>query len=73
MDGTFFKEKMGEDIDNQNSVTFSTDIQSVRADWIINEDQGLIFLKELLVQQNKEMFETPFIQIIVQFLYKQST
>jgi hypothetical protein len=39
---------MGEDIDGANSLTFATQIKSVKVDWIINSEEGLLFLKELL-------------------------
>ena len=42
----------------------------MRADWIINEEEGLLFLKELLRQQNKDIFMTPYIQIVIEFLYQ---
>jgi len=43
----------------------------VKADWIVNTQNGLIFLKELLKQQNKDIFMTPYIEIVIEFLYNQ--
>ena len=42
---------------------------AMRADWIINDPQGLHFLKELLKQERIELFMTSYIMIIIQFLY----
>ena len=70
VDDAYFVEKMGEEPDNPSSLTFAANIQSVRADWIINDAEGLLFLKELLRQQNKEIFMTPYIQIVIEFLYQ---
>ena len=39
---------MGEVPDDPGSLTYAVNIQSVRADWIINDEEGLLFLKELL-------------------------
>ena len=61
---------MGEDIHSKSSLTYASKIECVRADWIINSDEGLLFLKELLRQQNKDIFVTPYISIIIEFLYK---
>ena len=48
VDDDFFTKFMGEDIDGANSLTFATQIKSVKVDWIINSEEGLLFLKELL-------------------------
>lgn len=61
---------MGEDLTGKNSLTFATQIKCVRADWIINSEEGILFLKELLRQQNKEIFMTPYIMIVIEFMYK---
>jgi hypothetical protein len=39
---------MGEDTEDPNSLTYAVNVKSIRSDWIINEDEGLLFLKELL-------------------------
>ena len=60
---------MGEEPNNPLSLTFAVNIQCVRADWIVNQEEGLKFLKELLRQQNKEVFMTPYVMIVIEFLY----
>jgi hypothetical protein len=50
VDDVYFHEKMGEETENSQSLTFAVDIQCVRADWIVNTEEGLRFLKELLRQ-----------------------
>ena len=61
---------MGEDPNNRSCLTFAVDVKCVRADWIIKKKEGLLFLKELLRQQNKDVFMTPYIMIVIQFLYQ---
>lgn len=48
IDDVYFKEQMGEDPDNRSCLTFAVDVKCVRADWIIQKKEGLLFLKELL-------------------------
>lgn len=76
VDEEYFKTVVGEiDQSEQNFVsdrkTFAVKIECVKADWIINEPVGLQFLKEMLRLQDKDVFVTKYIQIIVQFLYNQ--
>jgi hypothetical protein len=42
---------------------------SIQADWIFNDPIGIEFLKELVKQGNKEIFETKYVKIITEFLY----
>jgi hypothetical protein len=70
VDDVYFKEQMGEDPNNRTCLTFAVDVKCVRADWIIQKKEGLLFLKELLRQQNKDVFMTPYIMIVIQFLYQ---
>ena len=42
----------------------------MRADWIINEDLGIEFLKEMLAQKNKDLFMTEYVKMLTHFLYK---
>lgn len=47
------------------------DCKSIRADWILQDKQGLglIFMNAMLRKKNREVFMTPYMQIIIQFLY----
>ena len=69
VDGVYFTNVMKEKKDNKNALTYAVKIKSINADWIINDEDGLGFLQELIRQNNKEMFETPYIEIIIEFLY----
>jgi hypothetical protein len=60
---------MGEVLDRPECLTYAVKIQCIRVDWIINDKEGLKFLKELLKQQNKDIFLTPYILIVIEFLY----
>jgi len=59
---------MGES-ESLSALTYAVKMQCVKADWIINTENGLIFLKELLKQQNKDVFMTPYVEIVIEFLY----
>jgi len=69
VDEDYFKGQMGENKGDPNYLTYAVEVFAVRADWILNEDIGLNFLQELLKQQRKDIFETRYIKIIIQFLY----
>lgn len=44
-------------------------IKSINAHWIVNDVIGLDFMKELVKQNNKDMFESQYVGIIIEFLY----
>jgi len=69
VDDEYFKDEMGEVLDRPECLTYAVKIQCIRVDWIINDKEGLKFLKELLKQQNKDIFLTPYILIVIEFLY----
>ena len=61
---------MGEDITKEDYSTFAVKIQGIKADWIINEHIGFQFLLELSKKKNKEVFESKYVKIVIQFLYE---
>jgi hypothetical protein len=44
VDDVYFQKKMNEETDNPLSLTYAVKIQSIRADWILNDKEGDIFL-----------------------------
>tara|TARA_B110000285_G_C15087848_1_gene597246 strand:- start:497 stop:1342 length:846 start_codon:yes stop_codon:yes gene_type:complete len=60
---------MGEDKQQQNYKTYAVDMKSIRADWILHGNLGLTFMNAMLRKKNREVFMTPYMQIIIQFLY----
>ena len=72
VDEDYFEEVMGEDIYNPNNKTFGVNIKSVRADWILNDEEGIgmEFLQAMLRKRNREIFMTPYMKIMIQFLYE---
>ena len=71
VDGDFFAQYMKEDTQNKSFLTFPVKMQAVRADWILDSErpEGLEFLRSLCSQRNNDLFHTPYIKIIIQFLY----
>jgi hypothetical protein len=59
---------MGEDPNSNSALTYACNIKCIRADWIFGKE-GILFLKEMLHQKNKEVFMTPYIMIVIEFLY----
>ena len=49
VDDEYFRDEMGE-MDSPECLTYAVKIQCIRVDWIINDKEGLKFLKELLKQ-----------------------
>jgi len=47
-------------------------MKCVRADWILQDELGLglEFMNEMLRKKNRDVFMTPYMQIIIQFLYE---
>lgn len=41
---------MKENTEDPNYLTYAVKVCAVRADWIINDDVGLVFLREILHQ-----------------------
>jgi len=41
VDDEYFKKNMNEETDNPKSLTYAVKIQCIRADWIINGEEGL--------------------------------
>ena len=70
VDSSYFLTTVGEDPTNKNFITYAVNYHCVRADWILNDKEGIIFMKELLRQKRKDLFNTMYIQMITAFLYK---
>jgi hypothetical protein len=70
VDEDYFHKVVGEDETNANNLTFAVSFWCIRADWLINKREGQEFLKEMLRQERKELFETPYMEMAIQFLYK---
>ena len=70
IDDEFFKEDMGEDLEDPSCNTHSTTIKAIRVDWMLNEDEGLKFLRQTLQQKNRDIFMTIYIKVLVHFLYQ---
>ena len=73
VDEDYFKTVMGENTSDPDYLTFAVKITAIRADWIINNkksDDGIKFLMELLRQKNQEILMTPYMKIVINFLYK---
>ena len=70
VDGHYFETQMGEQLNNPSFTTFAVEVKSLRADWIINEDIGITFMNEMLKKKNREVFMTPYMQVVIQFMYE---
>ena len=61
----YFKEKQDDDEDkNDNYHTYAVKVYCVRADWIINNDYGILFLKEMVKMKKNDLFMTNYAKII---------
>jgi hypothetical protein len=60
---------MKEEVNNRNALTYAVKLKSIEVDWIFNEKEGLDFLKEMIKQNNKEIFGTEYTKIIIKYLY----
>lgn len=48
VDELYFRDVMGEKEQGDNCRTYAVKIVQIRADWILNSEDGLIFLREIL-------------------------
>lgn len=62
VDEDYFENAFGENSSRSN--TFAVKMQAIRADWIINDPEGIIFLKQCLRSKRKEIFMTPYIKML---------
>jgi len=68
----YFEDIMGEDKLNQNYKTYACQIYCIRADWILKDEEGIgmEFMQAMLKKKNRDIFMTPYMKIIIQFLYE---
>jgi hypothetical protein len=65
VDDLYFRDVMGEKEDGDNCRTYAVKIVQIRADWILNTDDGLKFLHEILRQGNKDLLMSNYVKIII--------
>jgi hypothetical protein len=67
VDDSYFESIMGEDRDNAKFQTYAVNMKCIRADWILQDELGLglVFMNEMLRKKNREVFMTPYMQIII--------
>jgi hypothetical protein len=73
IDEDFFKKQFKEKKDDESDTdyfTYAVKIQCVRADWILNHNDGFKFLEEMVRLKNKNVFMRSYTKIITQYLYK---
>ena len=53
---------MGENVHENGYKTFAVKIVSIKADWILNDENGigLEFLEAMLKKRNRDIFMTPY-------------
>ena len=71
VDDLFFEESIGET--SSNEITYSIKFKSIRVDYILNsgaEDAGLAFLKNMLRLKKMSLFDTSYMDLLIQFLFK---
>ena len=74
IDEDFFREAFKEKQDDEDSrqahknlnkyLTYAVKVLCVRADWIINDDHGILFLKEMVRLKKNDIFMTNYVKII---------
>lgn len=62
VDVAYFEDIMGEDKLNTNYQTYACKIFCVRADWILNDEDGIgmEFMQSMLKKKNRDIFMTPY-------------
>ena len=63
VDVAYFEDIMGEDKQNSDYKTYTCKIYCVRADWILNDADGIgmEFMQTMLKKKNRDIFMTPYI------------
>ena len=65
VDEDYFEDVMGEDHHNPEFKTYGVNMCCIRADWILDEEAGLDFLKAMLREKNREVFVSSYMKIII--------
>ena len=62
---------MGENKHETSFKTYACKICCIRSDWILKDENGLglEFLKAMLKKKNRDIFMTPYMKIVIEFLY----
>ena len=69
IDDLYFSEVLGEKQGGDDLRTYAVRILQIRADWILNSSDGVDFLREILRQQNMDLFMSTYVKIVIEFLY----
>ena len=69
VDNAYYRGSMGEDRNNEEYKNYPVNVYALKLDWIINDGDGLRFLKAMLKSEHLEIYECPTIIIIVEYLY----
>ena len=58
-------------MENPEFLTFPVTVKAVRADWLLDDSSGvgLEFLRDLGKVNDKGIFESEYVSIVIQFLY----
>lgn len=64
IDEDYFEHKMGEDKKSTNSITYSIKFFAIRTDFIINDESGYRFLKEMLRLKRMNLFNTNYMMLL---------
>ena len=72
IDVAYYENVMGEDKQKPNYKTYACNIYCVKADWILKDEDGIgmEFMKTMLKKKNRDIFLTPYMKIIVFYLYE---
>ena len=62
VDVAYFEDIMGEDKQDSDYKTYTCKIYCVRADWILNDKDGIgmEFMSAMLIKKNRDVFMTPY-------------
>jgi len=69
VDNAYYKQAMSEDRNSEEYKNYPVNVYALKLDWIINDADGLKFLKAMLKSEHLEIYECPTIIIIVEYLY----
>jgi len=69
IDHKYYKDFMGEEKDNVDYSSYPVKLVGLKIGWILNDEAGKFFLQSIAASEDMSLYETPTLQMIVEFIY----
>jgi len=70
VDEKYYKDFMGEDKTNVDYSSYPVNVVGLRLGWVLNDVEGKLLLQKIAANEDMSIFETPTLEMMVEFIYK---